>query len=156
MLFHFGQCILLLHAALDSSVIVEHVAYRGRDSKVGKGWYSNWTEKLFPILLTAGSGSEVQLRVLRARCRQRKFLGLGEGSHRCCQSTVVIQGLCDDLIDGLGMEQRPPISLDLPAEVDVLHGAAHAGIFGAQSIVRISRCRWGVRSREVGAHGAPT
>src|ERR1700732_2990501 len=128
MLFHLGQCILLLHAARDPSVIVEHVAYCGPDSKVRKGWYSKWTEKLFAILLTTGSGSQIDFRVTRTRLRQGEFLGLSERGHGCRQTAVVIHGLCNELIDGIGMEQSPPISFDLPAEADVLHGAAR-GIF---------------------------
>jgi hypothetical protein len=35
------------------------------------------------------------------------------------------------MIDGIGMEQSPPISLDLTAEGNVLHGVSLGGVLGA-------------------------
>jgi hypothetical protein len=37
--------------------------------------------------------------------------------------------LFDELIDGIGTEQSPPIALDLSAEGDVLLGIACGGVF---------------------------
>ena len=130
-MFHFRQCVLLLHAARDPPGVIERVVDGRSDGEVRKGWYANRTEKLFSVLLTTRYGGELHLRVLRACARQRQFLSLRERCRCRCHTAVVIQRLSNELIDGIGMEHGPPISLDLTAEGNVLHGAALRGVLRA-------------------------
>src|ERR1700733_15326896 len=157
MLLHLRERILLLHAACDPSGVVEVVADGRTDGEIREGrYFCKATEKLVAVLLTTDAGGEVHLRILRAGTRQRQFLSPRTLAHRGRQSAVVIQRLCNDLIDGRGMEQSPPISLDLAAEGNVLHSIALGGVLlRVQGIARVSRCRRRCGSREVGAHGTP-
>jgi hypothetical protein len=66
----------------------------------------------------------------------------------------VCDRLFDELIDGIGTEQSPPIPLDLSAEGNVLQGIARGVAFAVQGIACIARSRRSRRSREMGSHGA--
>src|ERR1700730_10190097 len=156
MSFHLGQRVLLLHVSRDTPGIVERVTDGGSDGEICKGrYFSKFAQKLITVLLTSDACCQIYLRVERARLRQSKFLYLSERSDGCRQAAVVLHCLFDELIDGVGVEQSPPIALDLPSEGNVLHIVACGGVFGAQGVARISRCRRRSRSREVGTHGTP-
>src|SRR5580704_319944 len=152
--FHLRKRVLLLHASRDTPGIVERVAYGGPDGEVREGRYSNWTEKLLPILLTTGAGGEVHLRVLRTRSRPGNFLGLCERGSGCRQSAVVIDRQCNELIDGIGAEQGPPSTLDVLAEGDALNLGLGWSILTTQSLCRVARGRRWLGTREIGARGA--
>src|SRR3984957_19201366 len=155
MLLHPRGRILRPHAGCAPSGVVEVVADGRTDGEIREGrYFCKATEKLVAVLLTTDAGGEGHLRILRSSARDRKFLSLRERGHRCRQSAVVIQRLCNNLIDGRRMEQSPPISLDLAAEGNVLHGVALGGVLlRVQSIARVSRCRRRCGPCEVGAHG---
>jgi len=86
------------------------------------GDFAKCAQKLISVLLTTDTGGEVHLRVPRTRLRQREFSSLFEGRRRCGETAVVCDRLFDELIDGIGTEQSPPIALDLSAEGNVVAG----------------------------------
>jgi hypothetical protein len=104
-----------------------------------RGRYGKSAQKLVAVLLTTDAGAQINVRIERARLRHRELPGLSERSHGCRQAAVVLQRLFDDPIDGIGMEQSPPISFDLSAKGNVLHFVALRGVLGAKRIARVYR-----------------